>query len=165
MKNKYVKLGIYIGTIVFAIAFLLFFIPGTKKVYNERFRSKMEYPHMVKVLEVVDEYEELDSYDEECTCYLYRCKIIKGFEDDKQGEILVIQKIEKQKEYRSRSAKVGNRIYVGEYYEGNRVGKYSDVEWEFTGVSTTFNRIIPLIILVLFFAFAKKSIVSFLFLK
>ena len=42
MKNKYVKLGIYIGTIVFAIAFLLFFIPGTKKVYNERFKKYQE---------------------------------------------------------------------------------------------------------------------------
>jgi len=154
MKNKYVKLGIYIGTIVLAIAFLLFFIPGTKKVYNERFKSKVQYPHIVKVLEILDEYEELDYFDEECKCYLYRCKIVKGFEDDQEGEILVIQKIENQKAYRAKSARVGNKIYVGEYSEGTRVGKYTDVEWEFTGVSTTFNRIIPLIILVAVFCIA-----------
>ena len=97
--------------------------------------------------EIIDEYEEIDSFNEECNCYLYKCVVLRGPKSDIGDEILVVQRIEKAYAYKFIKAIVGNKIYAQKSSDWTRTGKYN-VDWEFVGASTGFDRTTAIIVLV-----------------
>lgn len=150
--DKIIKILCPILTIIFGVLFIIAFFPNAKEVYNEHFFSKADssLTNQVKIVEIIDEYEEKSYFGDDATYYVFRCKVLKSEELEVGSEILVLQCISENDDNRYIPGQKGNIIYISKITSWTLTGEY-DVDWEFIGSSFSFDRVKVTIILVIIF--------------
>lgn len=153
-KSAIIKNSIlYVTVLVLAIVFIVSFLPTAKQIYNERFfkRNNTALTLVVRVESIVDIYSDIDYLGDEATVYIYNCEVVEGPEEQIGHEALVIQSISVQTESKSIPASIGNLIHVNKNTNTIKNDEYN-IEWEFAGSSSSFDRTLPVMILVIVFA-------------